>query len=266
MWQTHIAVPSYLQHSSVQPVIVSPEQGANRPGFHKLRCPVSSRDTVLVKRFFLSLLASALLFTCVAATAPYIRLDLAQSEHDAAHWIVLDDGKKATDSLLEQAGCTATAIGPHTLVSAHHCWVADSKLFLDGNKTPHEFQAIFDSHDTMLLVVPDVTFTHLDTFNPRSDSPVQGETVHFYGNPGGVLDQYRTGYITGHTIDTPDGVAPEQILWIAAAPVIGGDSGSLVLDTKGQVLGVLTYGIAEGKFFAFFSPTFTQAQLRQAGL
>lgn len=227
-----------------------------------------------LKRFFLSLVASVLLFTCVGASAPSsvpsfrqrVQALLDQSEHDAAHWIVLDDGVKKAADLFAQAGCTATAIGPHTLVSAHHCWLENAKLFIDGDKTPHDVSAIFDSHDTMFLLVPDVTFTHLDKFSPRSYAPVQGEAIHFYGNPAGVVDQFRLGYISGHDTDTDDGVSPGQTFWLGAAPVVGGDSGSLILDSKGQVLGVLTYGVFQGKFFGFFSPTFTPEQLRQAGL
>lgn len=219
-----------------------------------------------MKRFFLSLVASVLLFACIGASTPTKHVLDQQSEHDAAHWIVMDDGKKSAESLLEQAGCTATAVGPHTLVSAHHCWIEGAKLYLDGDKTPHTVSAMFDSRDTMLLIVPDVTFTHLDSFSPRNYAPVQGEVIHFYGNPAGVVDQYRIGYVTGHDKDTDDGVAPGQAFWIAAAPVVGGDSGSLILDSKGQVLGVLTYGIFQGKFFGFFSPTFTPEQLQQAGV
>jgi Trypsin len=184
--------------------------------------------------------------------------DLENLQRRAEHWIIMKNVERA-------AGCTATAVSPDTLLTAHHCDLDGAKIYIDNSLAGHDIvQKIYDDHDSMLLVLAGEPFKVYVPIVHAADyrGPVQGERVYFWGNPHGVRNQYRSGYMTGATIDEDF----KAILFICATPVQSGDSGSSIYGSDGRLLGVVTYGIFNGQFMGFFPIHFSEAQLQQVGI
>jgi hypothetical protein len=227
----------------------------------------------------LRLLASLVLAVSLAVSPVFavnakIRVAI---EHQSMHEIVMTftdaDGKHG-------ALCTAYAVGPHTLMTAEHCDVKSDSVFVDpislqeirDNKispvkiVDHEF----DGQDHMLLDLAGVNFKQIvevrgySAHGPRL--PLQGERIHWWGNPGGMRDQYREGIVTGSipwdANDSPEGQHIDgPILYLSQAAVIGGDSGSAVFGDDGRVVGIVTFGIDDGQIMGMFPIQFTPAQI-----
>ena len=186
--------------------------------------------------------------------------------HRAMHWIV-------TETLKDGAGCTATAIAPHALLTAEHCDLKDApgaKLFIDRD-VPKYAEAtqyritgkIYDGSDHMILLVSGPSFN--DTIKYAPQDPEQSENVLWWGNPGGIHDQLREGYVMGQMPEPAPSQKELQRLWLVAAPAIPGDSGSAVIDaTDGHLVGVVTYSINDGEFMGMFELHFTAGQIATA--
>lgn len=185
--------------------------------------------------------------------------------HRAMHWIVTRDVKQG-------AGCTATAIAPHALLTAEHCNLKDSpgaKLFLDraaplyDEATQYRITGkLFDGSDHMILLVSGPAFTDVLPYNP--EDPQQAENVVWWGNPGGTPDQLREGYVMGNEPAPVPEQNYAQRMWIVDAVAIPGDSGSAVIDAEdGRIVGIVTYGIS-GQFMGMFELHFTAGQIAQA--
>jgi hypothetical protein len=226
----------------------------------------------------LRLLASLVLAVSLAVSPVFavnakIRVAI---EHQSMHEIVMTftdaDGKHG-------ALCTAYAVGPHTLMTAEHCDVKSDSVFVD----PISLQEIrdnkispvkivdreFDGQDHMLLDLAGVNFKQIVEVRGYSAQgprlPLQGERIHWWGNPGGMRDQYREGIVTGvipwDVKDSPEGQRMEgPVLYLTQAPAIGGDSGSAVFGDDGRVVGIVTFGIYDG-IMGMFPIQFTPAQI-----
>ena len=197
--------------------------------------------------------------------------------HQAAHWIIMvtrDD----SGAIEEAAGCSATAIGPHTLLTAEHCYLPNETLYLDSpvedvksgvafafHPTAADF--IFDHEDHMLIDVPGAHFAvYIPLKNFRT--PRQGEHYYLFGNPGGITDQYREGYVTGKTTisaaEKGDIDAKSDALYMLVGPIVGGDSGSSIYAKNGQLIGIVTYGMGNGAFIGCYPIEFTAGQIAQS--
>jgi hypothetical protein len=74
--------------------------------------------------------------------------------------------------------------------------------------------------------------------------------VHFWGNPRGILDVYREGYIGGFCFvpqqclanieHAVTGVHFQGPAWEVIAPGAEGDSGTGVFDENGRLIGVIS--------------------------
>src|SRR6185437_16536017 len=96
-------------------------------------------------------------------------------------------------------------------------------------------------------------------------APQQGENILWWGNPGGIRDQLREGYVMGVQPAPVPEQQYQQPMWMVDAPAIPGDSGSAVLDANtGAIVGVVTYGINDGEFMGFFPMHFSAAQMAAA--
>jgi V8-like Glu-specific endopeptidase len=184
--------------------------------------------------------------------------------------------------VLRGALCTAYAVGPHTLLTAEHCNLPDTNaVYLDsvdhdaikqGRVTSHTIiSRTFDHQDHMLLDVSAVIFGETIELGAHVRTAKQGEKIYFWGTPDGIPNMYREGYVMGaEPPSTPDPEDKEPIdatayLTIAACPTISGDSGSAVFAEKdGQLVGVVTYGVADGMIMGMFPIQFTQAQIEAA--
>jgi hypothetical protein len=91
--------------------------------------------------------------------------------------------------------CSATAVGPHTLLSAGHCFTDKHSILIDG-KPAAVLNVIPDGADHVLVIVT-ATFTDIAT---RGQMPGVGGNVEYWGNPDGLHDIYRRGYIVGPVV------------------------------------------------------------------
>lgn len=199
-------------------------------------------------------------------------------QHSAMHWIISVDRK---DGKAERgAGCTAYAVGPHTLLTAQHCDIGADKVYIDSNKDDAKndvatsYQIVsktFDGQDHMLLDLRGANFYYTISVQAHTRAPHQREPIYFWGNPTGNLNQFHIGYMMG-TIpwETSMGEDPDLNakgpLYLAASAGAPGDSGSVVFsDWDGHVIGVLSLGgFYDGGVIGIFPLQFTQAQINAA--
>ena len=176
------------------------------------------------------------------------------------------------------SGCTAYAISKHVLLTAQHCDLPDAKVLIDSFDDPHTdhsmskavtiAEKIYDGRDHMLLVVPSVTFKDTIKYEPKKFRlPIQGEQVYFWGDPDWFHNMYREGYLMGITfLDDNDTLAPKDaILYVFDLNGNHGDSGSAIFSAKdGRIVGIVTYGLQDGKYIGSYVLSFTQEQVKEA--
>ena len=121
--------------------------------------------------------------------------------------------------------CTGTVVAPHTILSAEHCLQGGDLTAVNGVET-HAVRVIRDGQDHILLTVD----RNLGRGRIRVDTPRQGDTVHWVGNPAGVPNVLRRGYVAA----VIEGVT------LIDAPGYGGDSGSGIFNDRGALIGVLS--------------------------
>src|SRR5947209_18570183 len=74
---------------------------------------------------------------------------LKQRQHRATYMIVM-----VTPD--ETAQCSATAVGPHALLTAQHCDIPGAQIALDGAPILLDIaEKEFDGHDHMILIIPE---------------------------------------------------------------------------------------------------------------
>jgi S1-C subfamily serine protease len=127
----------------------------------------------------------------------------------------------------ERGHCSGTAVGPHLVLSAEHCWGNGNQLVAINGREAHVTKMVKDGRDHVLVRVS-VKFDRWARMAPHH--PKQGDRVRWIGNPTSLRHQYREGYVTG--------VDGGQML--LDARLFGGDSGSGVFDDHGHVVGVVS--------------------------
>ena len=125
----------------------------------------------------------------------------------------------------ERGLCSGTALGPQTIITATHCLQGDLRS-VNGAKASIA-SARKEGRDTVILTITGPTLRHFAKRGPRA---VQGQTVRFFGNPGGNADVFRKGYVVRAWTD---GLVLDM-------PVCRGDSGAGILDDQGRVVGVVS--------------------------
>jgi hypothetical protein len=121
--------------------------------------------------------------------------------------------------------CSAAAVGPTTILIATHCLNHAEIETVDG-RDAKVLSRIDDGKDHTLLRL-NIAF---DRWAKFGRSPVQGEDFWYYGNPLGMHDMLRKGYVAG----TEDG---KLLMDVEGAP---GGSGAAVFDRAGRVIGVVS--------------------------
>ena len=164
-------------------------------------------------------------------------------QHDAA--------KRITTT---HRSCSASAIGPHTILTAAHCLIGESLETVGGVRV-RVLERYDDGHDHTILR----TDQSYGAFTPLCERPpIQGEDIKWFGNPANARDLERKGYIVG----TAGGMI------VVDAEVYFGDSGASVLSDAGCVVGVVSgYKDAPDTYFRMmlmFPLTFTAAQITRA--
>lgn len=203
-------------------------------------------------------------------------------QHAAMHMIVMVD-RDSSGKIVGGGQCTAYAVGPHTLLTAAHCNdpYTDSVYIDPADKDSVESNVAlsytvvrsFDHQDHMLLDVfgVNVNFTHIIDLPANVKPPVQGEHTYQWGNPNGIKDQYREGYVMGRTTlaeiggDTEIDAPADSTIYMVSGPIIPGDSGSAVFSAvDGRIIGIVTYGFDDGNIQGLFPIRFSQAAIDAA--
>jgi V8-like Glu-specific endopeptidase len=160
---------------------------------------------------------------------------------------VIDKAHKATyqigqQTISDQGTCTATAIGPHALLTASHCELPSDDLFIRDADGPYTIIArIRDGQDHSILLVKGITFPAYVDVDQKSLGVT--DDIFTIGNPGEWQDIYQKGYVAGLKIDQSPaavmgaGKPTEILIDIQAFP---GQSGSGIFNTAGVLVAVLS--------------------------
>lgn len=145
-------------------------------------------------------------------------------------------------TVLDYSGCSATAIGPHALLTASHCELPTDMLYLSTQEKPATIvRRIRDSRDHTIYLLKDAAFKTYAQVRVSGLDEV-GADVFMIGNPKHWTSIFRKGYIAGEVSDDPPkelgGGPVRHILY--SFPIDHGDSGAGVFDTKGRVVGVIS--------------------------
>jgi len=157
-----------------------------------------------------AILIALLAFGLIAATATY-RPTLADMRASALRIRTVD------------GICSGTAIAPHKLLTARHCF---NDRLVSVNDVPMQALKFDHEGDDTVVVTVSGTFKQWARRGPK---PVQGERVRFIGNPMGEPGVYREAIVSR--------VRPGQI--ILQGMVCAGDSGAGLYSDRGEVVGIV---------------------------
>lgn len=125
--------------------------------------------------------------------------------------------------------CSGTFVAPNKILSAAHCF--ESGRLLTVNQTPVEvIRYQVDGMDHAVVTLGESLSDMTRQAYVAYDAMPQGAAVFMYGNPRGLTDVLRRGYVAGE--------APLGIL--LDLPVSGGDSGAGVFNSEGRLVGVVS--------------------------
>lgn len=164
--------------------------------------------------------------------------------------------------------CSATAIGPHALLTASHCEQPTDEVQIDEeDDTVKIIKIIRDGNDHTIFLVSD-DFKDYAKFGAAISL---GDKVRIIGNPHGKLGVYREGVVAN--IEEAEEGSPftkskPETIWFDLN-VFEGDSGSAILNDRGEIVGVLSFQVPapegdQGKMAGAFSLAFTPKQLAEA--
>ena len=147
------------------------------------------------------------------------------------------------ETISEKSICSATAIGPHALLTATHCELQSDDLYIrDQDGSPFTVLArIRDGYDHTILLLKGVTFADYVSVDQKSINVT--DEIFTIGNPGKWEDIYQRGYVAGLKIDKSmaaavgEGSPPEVLIDIQAFP---GESGAGIFNTEGALVDVLS--------------------------
>lgn len=154
-------------------------------------------------------------------------------QQKAAHMIVLHGRRNGQ--------CTATAIGPHALLTAAHCDsyndVTDVNIDLSLRK--YKVMAeVDDKRDHIILYVDGPAFTNILELKTRNAKA--GEKIYIYGDGEGEYPPRRLDGVVLPSRDPSDVDAGSEIMY-STLQVIHGDSGSAVFAEDGSVVAIVTF-------------------------
>jgi hypothetical protein len=130
--------------------------------------------------------------------------------------------------------CSATAIGPHALLTASHCEGPTEDILIDF--MPHKVLGIArDENEHTVFFVDDKFYAWAKV---STEAMQLGDDVFLFGNPGDMLDVLRKGYVSKMSADMDDDKA-EFALDFNGWP---GDSGAGIFNAKGELVGVVSMG------------------------
>ena len=174
--------------------------------------------------------------------------------------------------------CTSSAIGPHALISAAHCDLANTFL-VDGSVLVHVLGRIFDDNEHVIFLVdgPEFKKTIAAFYDPSNyDMDIPGKRVFFYGNAYGTTTPLlREGYNMGFTsvlskkiIPNASGTVlskmPTGVLFLFDIHAVPGDSGGALYDSDtGKLVSIISTAVFD-LGTGGYALRFTSKQVRQA--
>lgn len=182
--------------------------------------------------------------------------------HSASHWVRVfaDDGN--------EYGCSATAIGKHSLLTATHCDLG-THIRVDEKWEETVIGKVSDGLDHTIWLLSGKGFKAI--YPLEVAQPHQAEHVIMFSNPNAVKDQYSEGYINGRIPDIPtpaelDANKPgKHILWAMTLTGNHGSSGAAIVDAStGAIVSICTYGLEDAVasgVMGGFALQFTPGQL-----
>lgn len=163
--------------------------------------------------------------------------------------------------------CSGSAIAPHAFLTAAHCLheMEVPAVVFDGDKPAKVEHILEDDNDHVILLVSGVTFQN--TIPYHTHTPTVGEKVFYFGNAAaiGLKDLYREGYFAGLENLPTEGDAEESVVFQAfMMPVVPGDSGSVILNEQGDIVGVVSIGWNVPAITGAFPLQFTRTAILMA--
>ena len=157
-------------------------------------------------------------------------------------------------------GCSGTAVGRYTVLSASHCFDKDTRTILANGRACKVWTIANDGNDHALLTVS----CEFKAIARLGKAPKVGDRIFVWGNPRQFTDILRFGYVAGYQDSAMPGLGRAQLHdfngW-------NGDSGAAIFDKRGRICAVVSIGSGPPyKLMGSFPLKFTKAQLREAGL
>lgn len=138
--------------------------------------------------------------------------------------------------------CSATAIGPHAILTATHCEQTTDVINIRGIEKPANILGrVRDSFDHSILYV-DATFEDYATV--LTGAPLTpGTDVFVWGSPSNWYQLLRKGYIAG--IDRDNGALSffnisRPDIYLFDFQAYPGDSGAAIYNNDGQIVAVIS--------------------------
>jgi hypothetical protein len=197
-----------------------------------------------------------------AAFPTFAKNEIVERAHRTTHVIQMVDVLGA-----EPMKCSATAIGPHALLTASHCELPTDDIAVDGQPATI-FGILRDGADHSIYYV-DSTFPQWATF--ADELPSIADRVFLFGNPGSDEDIYREGYVAAIKTGELTPFSDSQTAIYFDLNGFFGDSGAAVFNAKGEIVGIISVLLAQTtkddkdkvsiKFMSGLCFRFTEAQL-----
>jgi len=158
--------------------------------------------------------------SCFLAALSACAANVVQTAHLTTH-STSSTTKFGTDS------CSATAIGPHALLTASHCEAPTSVITVDDTEFTI-MSIVRDGADHTIYTLSGDAFKDYATIS--TDELAVSDDVFIFGNPGDMEDILRKGYVC----------AVGSASYLIDLNGFYGDSGSGLFNTKGKIVGVLS--------------------------
>lgn len=163
----------------------------------------------------------------------------------ATHRIEMQSPVLDPDTGKPQHGiCSATAIGPHALLTARHCDMVGMTYLKVDDKTALIKERMWDNADHEIFIV-DEKFDVTADFE-RTDALRKGDDVWMEGNAAGWPQLVRRGVYSGNMMI--EGKVAELYDYNG----FFGDSGSAIFDEHGRIVAVTSVYVSSGNIFGEF--------------
>lgn len=163
----------------------------------------------------------------------------------------------------ELSQCSSTAIGPHAFLTAEHCDERHEakQVSFDLATEKHNLVVVTsDNRDHVIYLVDGTAFSNVVDVD---QVPARiGEDAVLYGDGDGMYPPLPKFGTVANCYDPSDIDAASGIICFSTT-IIPGDSGAAVYNSKGGILGLLTYGAPDDTSVGF-ALNFSAAQIAGA--